>query len=75
MRVDLTGERFGRLVVKTAIRNEKNVLWLSLCDCGNWCRPRTSDLTSGRTKSCGCLRRDNARCLGGLKKYLTDQWT
>ena len=56
---DLTGQRFGRLVVVSrSDRNGKNshrVYWNCQCDCG--CASVTSSgcLRSGNTKSCGCL--------------------
>ena len=58
-RYDLTGKRFGRLVVlgpapKTA---ESARQWRCRCDCGNESTPSTSSLTGG-TQSCGCLARE-----------------
>jgi hypothetical protein len=59
---DHTGRRFGRL---TAIRHlgprdGKHHLWEVLCDCGTSTETRIADLTSGNTKSCGCLMREKA---------------
>lgn len=59
---DLTGQRFGRLVAlrKTGYyvwpcgRNSN--IWLCKCDCGNEKKVTTSNLTSGHTRSCGCLK-------------------
>lgn len=55
--VDLTGKRFGKLtVVKLTGRSkDKKTVWLCKCDCGNYKDVRASNLTSGATKSCGCL--------------------
>lgn len=55
---DLTGQRFGRLVViKRLENNSRNqARWLVKCDCGN-----TKILTTNafkKTKSCGCLRKE-----------------
>ena len=56
---DLTGLRFGKLLVLN--RNEKtNHSWDCLCECGNRCVVNTSELQSGKTKSCGCLRKEVA---------------
>jgi hypothetical protein len=56
---DLIGQRFCRLVVKHRGKDEKNlVVWECLCDCGNTVYAHTGSLTSGKTKSCGCLRKD-----------------
>lgn len=53
---DLTGQRFGRLTVMGLDRYEKRTgIWNCRCDCGNVVQVRTGDLTSGNTKSCGCL--------------------
>ena len=52
---DLTGNRFGRLVVLNKSQNGK---WLCLCDCGNKKEILTHSLTSGKTQSCGCLQKE-----------------
>lgn len=58
---DLTGERFGRLVVqkytgKKTVHNK--LLWECLCDCGAISITTGGDLRKGDTKSCGCLARE-----------------
>ena len=58
-RLDLTGTRFGRLrVMKFAAMVKKSAHWHCLCDCGTRVVVRASKLTTGRTKSCGCWKRD-----------------
>lgn len=62
--IDLTGERFGRLVVVE--RAEKkgdytNARWLCKCDCGNYVDVLGTTLRRGESKSCGCYRRDFRR--------------
>lgn len=52
-RLDLIGERFGRLVVSDYVGNS---LWLCVCDCGNSVNVKTNKLRSGNTKSCKCYR-------------------
>jgi hypothetical protein len=53
---DLTGQRFGRLLVVSRLPNKgKYVIWECLCDCGNMREVITYNLKSGITKSCGCL--------------------
>ena len=58
----LVGVRFGRLVVLSRAECPENVqkrgYWLCQCDCGNQCFISTSMLTTGNTRSCGCLRRE-----------------
>jgi len=63
---DLTGQRFGRLIVIKRVENKgKHVRWLAKCDCGNFIITSGRSLrstTPGRnTRSCGCLRVDIAR--------------
>lgn len=59
-KMELTGERFGRLtVIKEAGRTkDKQALWLCSCDCGNEVVVRGSCLANGHTQSCGCKRSD-----------------
>lgn len=60
---DITGKRFGRLlVIRVAERKtgkRKPVKWLCQCDCGKQILVHTSNLTGSKSKSCGCLRFDN----------------
>lgn len=61
---DLTGQRFGRLVVIERGENHKSpsglqqVRWLCQCDCGNQTLVHARSLTSGTTLSCGCYNKD-----------------
>ena len=57
---NLTGQRFGRLVVLeiSGRDNYKNLLWKCLCDCGNEVIVNRICLTSNYTNSCGCLRKE-----------------
>lgn len=59
---DLTGQRFGRLVVigRAGSRNH-SALWNCQCACGNQIEVISSSLNNGTTKSCGCLRKDVTR--------------
>ena len=58
--IDLTGRRFGRLVViKFDHKNEGGYLhWLCICDCGKEKIVYGYHLKSGATKSCGCLQKE-----------------
>ncbi len=55
---DLTGQRFSRLsVVALSGQNKKGEReWECLCDCGGAAKVTTCHLTSGHTRSCGCLK-------------------
>lgn len=60
---DLTGMQFGRLVVVKKLEEKKGNrrLWLCSCSCGNQIKTSADALLSGTTRSCGCLRTENAR--------------
>jgi hypothetical protein len=52
---DLSGKRFGRLVVVERAESAKTgVHWLCKCDCGNTSIVVGANLQRGHTKSCGC---------------------
>jgi hypothetical protein len=57
--IDLAGQRFGRLLVVEClgIKNRGRV-WQCRCDCGRRTKVRASNLRSGNTKSCGCVKRE-----------------
>lgn len=57
---DLSGQRFGRLLVlyDTSERKRGNVVWHCRCDCGNEVDIRGGNLISGNTTSCGCYSRE-----------------
>lgn len=61
--LDLTGQRFGRLVVVRRAENAKcgRVRWECRCDCGNSTTIQGAHLLSGHTKSCGCLSKEESR--------------
>lgn len=60
-KLNLTGQRFGKLVVlnegepRIEPSGKKKVRWNCLCDCGNTALVSTDNLRSGHTTSCGCL--------------------
>ena len=64
--IDMTGKRFGRLLVLSRSRTEKrgHVHWDTICDCGNEMVVSGGNLRSGHTRSCGCLRKESARATG-----------
>ena len=68
-RLDLIGQRFGRLIAiePTNLRSNKNVVWLCRCDCGNTTNVRATHLVSGATRSCGCLHREIVKAYVGEK--------
>lgn len=69
--IDLTGKKFGRLVVIKRVENHISpdgsvfAQWLCECDCGNSVVVFSRNLRNGNTKSCGCYFTEK------LKKRLT----
>ena len=58
--IDVTGQRFGRLVVIGRAKRPADVkacgaYWLCKCDCGGEKVARGSNLRKFEVKSCGCL--------------------
>ena len=70
---DLTGKDFGYIHVISKTNNRKlgEIAWKCQCKCGNIIYLPTSKITSGHTKSCGCIidnmvhksARENAKCI------------
>jgi len=58
--LDRTNMRYGRLlVIKHAGKDRRNKhLWLCQCDCGNRKVVVADNLSSGKSKSCGCLKKE-----------------
>lgn len=60
--IDLTGQRFGNLIVLNKEKSEKmpngstKIYWKCLCDCGNQCIVLGQSLKNGNTQSCGCIK-------------------
>lgn len=74
---DLTGIRFGKLVV---VSREKDILlssgrkktaWMCICDCGATITVAAENLRSGHTNSCGCLCKKHGRA---RKERLYNIW-
>ena len=66
--IDLTGQRFGKLVViSRESRYNRNTTWRCRCDCGKETVVRGDVLKRGTTQSCGCGK--------GLKHgYFYEPW-
>lgn len=74
--INVTGQRFGKLVVTG--RSEKTsasgALWICNCDCGGKTVTTSLKLRKGHTSSCGCLRVRASQALithGHANKTLT----
>ena len=74
-KVDLTGQRFGKLVVlgDSGKRGHGAVMWDCACDCGNKVTKRTCELGSGKCRS--CFYRDRATNKVDLTGHRFGEWT
>ena len=68
-KIDLTGQRFGRLVVIRELEERQgiHIKWECVCDCGNKHNATGSNLKKpNHTRSCGCLHKEKSS--NNLKK-------
>jgi hypothetical protein len=67
-KVDITGQRFGRLLVVECLGIATHGFrwWGCICDCGNKVAVRSRELFHGDTRSCGCLQSESRAHYGGL---------
>lgn len=64
IKMQLSGQKFGRLTVlmeSERDRKRNRRMWLCKCDCGIEKIIPGISLTTGQSKSCGCLRKQNFR--------------
>ncbi|MDN9632417.1 hypothetical protein KLL70_09960 [Clostridioides difficile] len=58
---NLTGKKFGRLTAINSTNKKAksgHYIWICKCTCGNEIKTTENNLTTGRTKSCGCLKKE-----------------
>lgn len=62
-KIDLTGQRFGRLVVIDQAPSDKagHARWVCKCECGKEKTVFATNLIRGLTTSCGCVQRQRAK--------------
>lgn len=78
-KINLIGKRYGRLIVlsETSRSRFRQRRFICRCDCGGKATVKLGCLRTGYTKSCGCLRREQAK-LNGRKHGLSlgkEYWT
>lgn len=58
--IDISGNRYGRLIVVDRIENDVSgrAMWRCICDCGNIIKVSGKNLRNGNTTSCGCKLHD-----------------
>ena len=80
--IDLTGQRFGQLIVLGRAENYVSpkgyvsTNWNCQCDCGNTVVVRSCNLMNGKSRSCGCERVNHPNRLvhGGKHTRLYQIW-
>jgi hypothetical protein len=77
---DMTGQRYGRLLVLMRDANQlgHHTTWLCQCSCGRFKTVTSARLRNGQTRSCGCWNREatsKRRYVHGMSKTpLYDVW-
>lgn len=71
--IDETGKRYGRLTVVRYDHTDKTkgAYWFCVCDCGLTTVVSGNRLRIGKTKSCGCLKRETQDNFGENTKAKT----
>lgn len=75
MKLDLTGEKYGRLTVLEQdfdhTLSNKRTYWKCKCDCGNTISVAAQSLRrkSNPTRSCGCIRLENNKNRKGISNH------
>lgn len=69
--IDLSGKRYGRLLVLQRGENNKqgHPQWVCRCDCGASRTVSGCNLKTGNSESCGCLKSEAARSRRLLRPY------
>jgi hypothetical protein len=64
--VDITNQRFGKLVAISLVGKDKSgcCTWECLCDCGGTSIVSVASLRCGNSRSCGCTQKEHCRKLG-----------
>lgn len=68
-KINLVGQKFGRLGVVKRVATSDNKPWECLCSCGNIIKAATSHLKKGNVKSCGCLKKEKENLLYKENRY------
>ncbi|BAQ14673.1 hypothetical protein CBB2_2563 [Clostridium botulinum] len=76
--IDLTGKKFGKLIVIERDYSSKRTKWICKCKCGKIKSIQAGHLMSGSTTSCGCYQKEKAReankVHGFTKTSLHNRW-
>lgn len=71
------GDRFGMLTVVSRAANapRNHCRYLCRCECGNEVVVLGGSLRTGKTRSCGCLRRERMRAVAKAAAIMTSLYT
>lgn len=68
--IDISGQMFGRLIAIECVGEKAgSILWKVQCVCGTISEVTSNNLQTGRTKSCGCIKKEGNRTSHGLSKH------
>ena len=78
--LDITGQRYGRLVAIKRIEKPSHIKnhsawWLFRCDCGAEVKTNSNNVRSGRIKSRGCWKRERLTTHGKTHTKLFGTWS
>ena len=75
-RLDLVGQRFGKLTVLGFSHIDKNggSVWVCQCDCGTTKAVTAANLRSGYSQSCGCTRKEQLSIHSESRTRLYQTW-
>lgn len=74
-KLDLTGQRFGRLtVIEKDPESKGKIFWICRCDCGGTKRVESYRLRSGHVQSCGCLEQENREKRKSISEYIGQKY-
>lgn len=70
--IDISGQRFGRLLVlgRSDRKSNGGSMWLCRCDCGTEKAVNSSNLRPGRIVSCGCAAHEWATAMGSNPAFI-----
>ena len=73
--IDISGQRFGRLVVLSFshINNGRIAVWNCKCDCGKEKAVPGKSLRSGESTSCGCFGAEQRAKANSKRKFINGQ--
>jgi len=72
--IDITGQKFGRLLVVSRIPSKGEAKWRCVCDCGRETTALGHHLRKRLKQSCGCKHLENVTKHGGSYSITYSSW-